>query len=41
MPIPVVRAFGYLKKCAAQVNIDFGLDPKIAKAIMQACDEVI
>ena len=40
MPIPVVRAFGVLKKCAARANLNFGLDAKIAKAIMQAGDEV-
>lgn len=40
MPVPVVRAFGVLKKCAAQSNLDFGLDPEKAKAIMQAADEV-
>ena len=40
MPIPVVRAFGLLKKCAAQANLEFGLDPKIGKAIIQAADEV-
>lgn len=41
MPIPIVRAFGILKKCAAKVNQSYGLDPKIAGAIMQAADEVI
>jgi fumarate hydratase class II len=40
MPKPVIRAFGLLKKCAAQANIDFGLDPKIADAIIKAADEV-
>jgi len=40
MPIPVVRAFGILKKVAAKANINFGLDEKKAKAIMQAADEV-
>lgn len=40
MPLPVVRAFGILKKCAAQANLDFGLDPKIADAIIKAADEV-
>ena len=34
MPVPVIRAFGMLKKAAAQANIEFGLDPKIAKAII-------
>jgi fumarate hydratase class II len=41
MPTPVIRSFGILKKCAAKVNIQYGLDPKIANAIMQASDEVI
>ncbi len=40
MPVPVVRAFGILKKCAAQANLDFGLDPKVGKAIIKAADEV-
>jgi fumarate hydratase class II len=40
MPIPVVRAFGILKKCAAKANRNFGLDDKIANAIIQAADEV-
>jgi fumarate hydratase class II len=25
MPIPIIRAFGLLKKCAAKVNIQYGL----------------
>ena len=40
MPFPVVRAFGLLKKAAAQANINFGLDPKIAKAVIAASEEV-
>uniref|UniRef100_A0A914Q8J3 fumarate hydratase n=1 Tax=Panagrolaimus davidi TaxID=227884 RepID=A0A914Q8J3_9BILA len=40
-PNVVIHAFGYLKKAAAIVNQDFGLDSKIAKAIIQAADEVI
>lgn len=40
MPIPVIKAFGILKKCAAQANLNFGLDPKKAEAIIQAADEV-
>merc|ERR1712071_716758 len=27
MPLPVIKAFGVLKKAAAEVNTDFGLDP--------------
>lgn len=33
MPVPIVRAFGILKKCAAKVNIKYGLDPKKCIAI--------
>lgn len=40
MPIPVVRAFGILKKSAAIANLNFGLDAKKADAIIQAADEV-
>ncbi|KAF8357358.1 fum-1, partial [Pristionchus pacificus] len=41
MPLPVIHAFGILKKAAAQVNTEFGLDKKLADAISQAADEVI
>ena len=41
MPVPVVRSFGILKKCAAMANKNFGLDPKVADAIIKAADEVI
>lgn len=41
MPRPVVVAFGVLKKAAALVNQDYGLDPKIADAISRAADDVI
>ncbi|KAK0507380.1 hypothetical protein JMJ35_010418 [Cladonia borealis] len=40
MPPPVVRAFGILKGAAATVNMQFGLDPTIGKAIQQAAAEV-
>ncbi|KAG5539815.1 hypothetical protein RHGRI_020134 [Rhododendron griersonianum] len=40
MPEPIVRAFGILKKCAAKVNMEYGLEPSIGKAIMQAAQEV-
>ncbi|KAK3182987.1 hypothetical protein Dsin_030273 [Dipteronia sinensis] len=40
MPEPPIRAFGVLKKCAAKVNMEYGLDPAIGKAIMQAAQEV-
>jgi len=41
MPLPVIKAFGVLKKAAAQVNKEFGLDSRVADAICQAADEVI
>jgi fumarate hydratase class II len=41
LQLPVVKAMGMLKKAAAIVNKDFGLDPKIADAISKAADEVI
>ncbi|CAK4033455.1 Fumarate hydratase, mitochondrial [Lecanosticta acicola] len=40
MPPPIVRAFGILKGAAATVNMKFGLDPKVGKAIQQAAAEV-
>ncbi|CAH1104465.1 unnamed protein product [Psylliodes chrysocephalus] len=41
MPYPVITAMGILKKAAALVNKEFGLDAKVADAISKACDEVI
>ena len=41
MPVPIIRAFGVLKKCAAKINVRYGLDPKISEAIIKASDEVI
>jgi len=41
MPIPVIRAFGILKRAAAKSNLNYGLDPKKAEAIIQAAEEVI
>lgn len=41
MPLQIVRAFGILKKSAAIVNLNYGLDPKVSKAISEAADEVI
>lgn len=38
---PVIKAFGVLKKAAAEVNKEYGLDPKISDAISKAADEVI
>merc|ERR1712096_204512 len=41
MPLPVIKAFGILKKAAAEVNTEYGLDPVVAGAISKAADEVI
>jgi len=41
MPLPVIKAFGVLKKAAAEVNKEFGLDADVAEAISKAADEVI
>lgn len=39
--MPIIHAFGLLKKCAAQYNLSAGkLDEEVAAAIMQAADEV-
>lgn len=40
MPTRLTRSFGILKKCAAMVNLKAGLDEDVARAIMQAADEV-
>ncbi len=41
MQLPVIHAFGYLKRACAEVNKDhYGLDPTIADAIIQAATEV-
>uniref|UniRef100_A0A336M2X4 fumarate hydratase n=1 Tax=Culicoides sonorensis TaxID=179676 RepID=A0A336M2X4_CULSO len=41
MPRPVIEAFGILKKAAAIVNKDYGLDAKVSDAISKAADDVI
>lgn len=42
MPIEVIRAFGILKKCAAAVNMRYGIMPKdIGELVIKAADEVI
>merc|ERR1712226_1834096 len=41
MPAPVMKAFGILKKAAAEVNMEFGLDKEVAEHISKACNEVI
>lgn len=41
MPLPMIRAFGILKRCAAEVNKEFGLDEQKANSIIAASDQVI
>ncbi|KAF9294455.1 fumarase fum1 [Linnemannia elongata] len=41
MPEPLIKAFGVLKRAAAQVNMTYGLDAKVGDAIVKAADEVI
>ncbi len=42
MPVPLVRAFGILKKAAALTNMKLSvLDKKLGEAIVKAADEVI
>lgn len=42
MPIQIIRAYGMLKKAAAQANLELGELPlEIAQAILQAAEEVI
>ena len=37
---PIIRAFGVLKRAAAEVNQNHGLDPQLALTIIQASTEV-
>ncbi|XP_055695052.1 fumarate hydratase, mitochondrial-like [Lutzomyia longipalpis] len=41
MPEPIIKAMGVLKKAAALVNKEYGLDGRVADAISQAADDVI
>ncbi|HKL00306.1 MAG TPA: class II fumarate hydratase [Desulfotignum sp.] len=42
MPLPVIHAFGYIKKAAATVNRGFGLlSSQKEQLIVQVCDEII
>lgn len=40
IPEPVIKAFAIVKKSAAIVNMETGLDKKIGNAIVAAADEV-
>eukprot|EP00918_Siedleckia_nematoides_P049905 GHVU01109280.1.p1 GENE.GHVU01109280.1~~GHVU01109280.1.p1 ORF type:complete len:463 (+),score=57.82 GHVU01109280.1:60-1448(+) len=41
MPIEVIHGMAILKKAAAEVNQEFGLDKELAKAIITAAEEII
>ncbi|CAO3649763.1 unnamed protein product [Cunninghamella echinulata] len=41
MPITLIKAFATLKKAAALVNTEYGLDNQVSEAIVQAAQEVI
>ncbi|KAM0746597.1 aspartate ammonia lyase [Meredithblackwellia eburnea MCA 4105] len=41
MPPPLIKAFGVLKKAAAEVNMTYGMDKTVGDAIKAAADEVI
>ncbi|CAH0487314.1 unnamed protein product [Peronospora farinosa] len=42
MPIPVIKAFGVVKKCAAKYNLEKGkLEATVAEKIIAAADDVI
>jgi len=41
MPIQVIRAFGYLKKSCALVNLEYGMSRPIVDSVVQAAEEVI
>ena len=38
--LEVIKALAILKKCAAIVNKEYGLDPKIADIIVKVAEEV-
>jgi fumarate hydratase class II len=41
LPPPLIKAFGIIKKAAAIVNTEYGMDSKVAEAIQKAADDVI
>lgn len=40
LPEPLIKAFGVLKKAASIVNVTYGLDPEIGRAVQDAADDV-
>lgn len=41
LPLPLIKAFGILKKATSVINVEYGMDPKIGEAIQKAADDVI
>ncbi|KAF9474477.1 fumarate hydratase [Pholiota conissans] len=41
LPLPLIQAFGVLKKAASIVNVEYGMEPRIGEAIQRAADDVI
>jgi fumarate hydratase class II len=41
MPLSLIRAMAILKKAAAQVNVNYGLEPRVSSAIVYAADKII
>lgn len=41
MPLPLISAMGMLKKAAAEVNKEYGLDKRLADAISKASEDVM
>lgn len=41
LQLPIIKAFAILKKCAARVNQEYGLDSTIADLIVKVADEII
>lgn len=40
MPVPLIKAFGVLKRAAAEVNMTYGMDKTVGEAVKAAADEV-
>lgn len=40
MPPQLIKSFALIKRAIAKINLNYGLNPKIADAIIQASDEV-
>jgi len=41
LPLPLIQAFGVLKKAASIVNVEYGMEAPIGEAIQKAADDVI